>query len=87
MPREAALSINALNARLNAMSGKTTSPFWTREALAHHEARRSVRTLAVAVLIKFNWRPAFGRSVRPLSRTRCVYLGGRQQLSDDGGRP
>lgn len=52
--RESVPSINALNETLDAMSGEGNAALWTREALIHHEAWRTVRTLAMAVLSTFN---------------------------------
>lgn len=54
VPRESVPSINALNQALDEMSGEGNTALWTREALVQHEAWRTVRTLAMAVLTKFN---------------------------------
>ncbi len=51
VPREAAPPIDALNARLNAMSGEDAPPLGRELALTHEGAWRSVRALAVAVLM------------------------------------
>lgn len=54
VPRESVPAINALNQTLDDMSGEGNATLWTREALAQHEAWRTVRTLAMTVLTKLN---------------------------------
>lgn len=48
--RKSVPSINALNQTLDDMSGEGNEALWTREALKQHEAWRTVRALAMAVL-------------------------------------